>query len=71
MKPITILFQTIQVLEELVEPGLDTTQVIFRMKAAVASKHFGQEDILCRIVAQVNIANSAVVSASVAILPLS
>ncbi|XP_027158691.1 T-complex protein 1 subunit theta-like [Coffea eugenioides] len=44
--------KTIQVLEELVEPGLDTTQVIFRMKAAVASKHFGQEDILCRIVAQ-------------------
>ncbi|XP_027158684.1 T-complex protein 1 subunit theta-like [Coffea eugenioides] len=47
-----LIRMTTQVLEELVEAGLDIAQVISRMKAAVASKHFGQEDILCRIVAQ-------------------
>lgn len=40
----------------------DSAQVISRMKAAVASKQFGQEDILCRLIAEVDIANSAVVS---------
>ena len=49
----------------------DTNQVISRMKAAVASKQFGLEDILCCLIAQVNIANFAVVGDSVGILPLS
>lgn len=50
--------KTIQVLEELVEPGSDTmdvrdtAQAISRMKAAVASKQFGLEDILCHLIAQ-------------------
>ncbi|XP_027173860.1 T-complex protein 1 subunit theta [Coffea eugenioides] len=50
--------KTIQVLEELVEAGSDTmdvrdtNQVISRMKAAVASKQFGLEDILCCLIAQ-------------------
>lgn len=52
-------FQTIEILEELVEKGSenmdvrDKDQVISRMKAAVASKQFGQEDILCSLVADV------------------
>ncbi|CAI9101029.1 OLC1v1038252C1 [Oldenlandia corymbosa var. corymbosa] len=50
--------KAIEVLEELVEQGSDTMdvrnkeEVISRMKAAVASKQFGQEDILCRLIAQ-------------------
>ncbi|XP_059463337.1 T-complex protein 1 subunit theta [Corylus avellana] len=49
--------KTIEILEELVEKGSenmdvrDKNQVISRMKAAVASKQFGQEDILCSLVA--------------------
>jgi len=48
-------------LDELVEDGSDNMdvrdkeQVISRMKAAVASKQFGQEDIICSLVADVSI----------------
>ncbi|KAJ0014830.1 hypothetical protein Pint_20169 [Pistacia integerrima] len=49
--------KTIEVLDELVEKGSenmdvrDKEQVVSRMKSAVASKQFGQEDILCSLVA--------------------
>ncbi|KAB1221160.1 T-complex protein 1 subunit theta [Morella rubra] len=49
--------KTIEILEDLVEKGSETmdvrdkNQVIRRMKAAVASKQFGQEDILCSLIA--------------------
>jgi T-complex protein 1 subunit theta len=49
--------KTIQILEELVEEGSETMdvrnkeQVLLRIKAAVASKQFGQEDTLCSLVA--------------------
>lgn len=45
---------------ELVEEGSDKMdvrnkdEVISRMKAAVASKQFGQEDMLCNLIADVN-----------------
>ncbi|XP_015578687.1 T-complex protein 1 subunit theta [Ricinus communis] len=48
--------KTIEILDELVEEGSETMdvrnkeQVIFRMRAAVASKQFGQEDILCNLI---------------------
>ncbi|XVE89781.1 hypothetical protein DITRI_Ditri20bG0022500 [Diplodiscus trichospermus] len=49
--------KAIEVLEELVEKGSenmdvrDKEQVVTRMKAAVASKQHGQEDILCSLIA--------------------
>lgn len=49
--------KTIQVLDELVESGSesmdvrDKGEVVSRMKAAVASKQFGQEDTICSLVA--------------------
>ncbi|KAK4766469.1 hypothetical protein SAY87_008111 [Trapa incisa] len=49
--------KTIELLGELVEKGSENMdvrnkeQVVTRMKAAVASKQFGQEDILCSLVA--------------------
>ncbi|KAG6651119.1 hypothetical protein CIPAW_06G089700 [Carya illinoinensis] len=49
--------KTVEILEQLVEKGSENIdvrnkdQVICRMKAAVASKQFGQEDILCSLVA--------------------
>ncbi|GAU30876.1 hypothetical protein TSUD_15620 [Trifolium subterraneum] len=49
--------KTIEVLDTLVEEGSDNMdvrnkeQVISRMKAAVASKQFGQEDTICSLVA--------------------
>ncbi|KAF2288225.1 hypothetical protein GH714_005172 [Hevea brasiliensis] len=49
--------KTIEILDELVEKGSETMdvrnkeQVISRMKAAVASKQFGQEDILSNLIA--------------------
>ncbi|KAF8395973.1 hypothetical protein HHK36_017584 [Tetracentron sinense] len=49
--------KTGEILNELVEQGSDTMdvrnkdQVVSRMKAAVASKQFGQEDILCPLIA--------------------
>ncbi|XP_031379584.1 T-complex protein 1 subunit theta [Punica granatum] len=49
--------KTIELLEDLVEKGSENMdvrnkeEVITRMKAAVASKQFGQEDILCPLVA--------------------
>lgn len=53
------MVQTIEVLNELVEKGSENMdvrnkeQVISRMKAAVASKQFGQEDFICSLVADV------------------
>ncbi|KAK9664660.1 hypothetical protein RND81_14G059200 [Saponaria officinalis] len=49
--------KAIEFLDELVEQGSEkmdvknTEEVISRMKAAVASKQFGQEDVLCRLIA--------------------
>ncbi|KAJ1425422.1 TCP-1-like chaperonin intermediate domain superfamily [Sesbania bispinosa] len=49
--------KTVEILDELVEKGSenmdvrDKEQVITRMKAAVASKQFGQEDTICSLVA--------------------
>ncbi|KAF7819289.1 T-complex protein 1 subunit theta [Senna tora] len=49
--------KTVEILDELVEKGSESMdvrskeQVVSRMKAAVASKQFGQEDILCSLVA--------------------
>lgn len=49
--------KTIEILDELVEKGSesmdvrDKVQVISRMRAAVASKQFGQEDTICSLVA--------------------
>ncbi|XP_061374024.1 T-complex protein 1 subunit theta [Gastrolobium bilobum] len=49
--------KTVEILDELVEKGSenmdvrDKKQVISRMKAAVASKQFGQEDTICSLVA--------------------
>ncbi|KAJ9695667.1 hypothetical protein PVL29_010910 [Vitis rotundifolia] len=49
--------KTVEILDELVEKGSEKMdvrnkeQVISRMKAAVASKQFGQEDILCPLIA--------------------
>lgn len=49
--------KTVEILEELVEKGSEKMdvrnkeQVVSRMKAAVASKQFGQEDILCPLIA--------------------
>ncbi|PKI34076.1 hypothetical protein CRG98_045533 [Punica granatum] len=51
------IIKTIELLEDLVEKGSENMdvrnkeEVITRMKAAVASKQFGQEDILCPLVA--------------------
>lgn len=53
------IFQTIEILDELVEEGSEKMdvrnkeEVVCRMKAAVASKQFGQEDILSSLVADV------------------
>ncbi|CAH9102398.1 unnamed protein product [Cuscuta europaea] len=50
--------ETIKVLEELVVEGSENmdvrnkVEVVSRMKAAVASKQFGQEDILCPLIAE-------------------
>ncbi|KAL7098158.1 hypothetical protein ACP275_10G187300 [Erythranthe tilingii] len=50
--------KTIEILEELVEEGSQTMNVrdkddvISRMRSAVASKQFGQEDILCPLIAE-------------------
>lgn len=49
--------KVVEILEGLVEEGSDTMdvrnkdEVILRMKAAVASKQYGQEDILCPLIA--------------------
>lgn len=50
--------ETIRILEELIEGGSENMdvrnkeEVVSRMKAAVASKQFGQEDILCPLIAE-------------------
>lgn len=52
--------QVLEILGELVEKGSETMdvrnkdEVITRIKAAVASKQFGQEDILCPLIADVS-----------------
>lgn len=49
--------ETIKILDELVEQGSENMdvrnkeEVVYRMKSAVASKQFGQEDILCSLIA--------------------
>ncbi|KAF3608994.1 hypothetical protein DY000_02051537 [Brassica cretica] len=49
--------KTVEILEQLVESGSETMdvrnkdEVVFRMRAAVASKQFGQEEIICSLVA--------------------
>ncbi|KMT12218.1 hypothetical protein BVRB_5g101650 [Beta vulgaris subsp. vulgaris] len=49
--------KAIEILEDLVEEGSDKMdvrnkdEVVSRMKAAVASKQFGQEDVLCSLIA--------------------
>ncbi|XP_064956963.1 T-complex protein 1 subunit theta-like [Musa acuminata AAA Group] len=49
--------KTIEILDELLEKGSETMdvrskeEVVSRMKAAVASKQYGQEDLLCPIIA--------------------
>lgn len=55
------MFQTVEIFDELVEKGSENMdvrnkeQVVSRMRAAVASKQFGQEDIICSLVADVMI----------------
>ncbi|XP_019186971.1 PREDICTED: T-complex protein 1 subunit theta [Ipomoea nil] len=50
--------ETVRILDELVEGGSENMdvrnkeEVVSRMKAAVASKQFGQEDILCPLIAE-------------------
>ncbi|KAK9125580.1 hypothetical protein Scep_014426 [Stephania cephalantha] len=57
-KPSIRSVQTIELLDELVEKGSETMdvrnkdQAVIRMKASVASKQFGQEDILCPLIAE-------------------
>ena len=52
--------QTIEILEDLVEKGSENMdvrnkeEVVLRMRSAVASKQFGQEDIMCPLVADVS-----------------
>jgi T-complex protein 1 subunit theta len=52
--------QTIQILEDLVEKGSENMdvrnkeEVVLTMRSAVASKQFGQEDIMCPLVADVS-----------------
>ena len=63
-------FQTVEILDELVEEGSETMdvrnkdEVIIRMKAAVASKQFGQEDVLSSLVADVILISLAYVTTS-------
>jgi len=51
--------QTLEILDDLVEKGSENMdvrnreEVVLRMKSAVASKQFGQEDVLCPLVADV------------------
>ena len=53
------LLQVVEILEGLVEQGSETMdlrnrdEVTLRMKAAVASKQYGQESILCPLIADV------------------
>jgi len=50
---VAVLFQTVQILDALVEEGSenmevrDKEQIVSRMKAAVASKQFGLENTIC------------------------
>lgn len=55
----------VEILDELVEKDSEKMdvrnkdEVISRMKSAIASKQFGQEDILCGLIADVNYFDSA------------
>ena len=57
---ISVVLQTLEILEDLVEKGSENMdvrnmeEVVLRMKSAVASKQFGQEDVLCPLVADVS-----------------
>ena len=63
-----MFFQTIEVLEEMVEKGSenmnvrDKDEVITRMRSSVASKQFGQEEKLCSLIAEVNKSEVSTVS---------
>ena len=56
--------QVVEILEQLVESGSETMdvrdkdEVVSRMRAAVASKQFGQEEIICSLVADVSVSVS-------------
>jgi len=58
------MFQTVQILDDLVEEGSETMdvrdkeQIVSRMKAAVASKQFGLENTICSLVADVSASGS-------------
>jgi len=58
------MFQTVQILDDLVEEGSenmdvrDKEQIVSRMKAAVASKQFGLENTICSLVADVSTSGS-------------
>ena len=62
--------QVVEVLEELVESGSERMdvrskgEVVSRMRAAVASKQFGQEEIICSLVADVSVSVSLLVGYS-------
>jgi T-complex protein 1 subunit theta len=55
-----VVVQALEILEDLVEKGSENMdvrnmeEVVLRMKSAVASKQFGQEDVLCPLVADVS-----------------
>jgi T-complex protein 1 subunit theta len=60
MSLIFVLYkQTLEILEDLAEKGSENMdvrkkeEVVLRMKSVVASKQFGQEDVLCPLVADV------------------
>lgn len=59
--------KAVEILEQLVETGSETMdvrnkeEVVSRMRAAVASKQFGQEEVICSLVADVNISCSSFV----------
>lgn len=68
--------QAVEILEELVEEGSenmdvrDKDQVVSRMKAAIASKQFGQEDILSSLVADVIFNFLPMYAAQIVLLPI-
>ncbi|KAF3531913.1 hypothetical protein DY000_02043944 [Brassica cretica] len=72
-----IIKQVVEVLEQLVESGSETMdvrdkdEVVSRMRAAVASKQFGQEEIICSLVADVSVSVSLFLGQSTATFTLS
>jgi hypothetical protein len=59
--------QDIEILDDLVEKGSENMdvrskeEVVLRMRSAVASNQFGQEDILCPLVADVRLTCTTIV----------